>query len=125
MKQERRAAHRLRDILDAIAAIKTILHGKDYETFASHQLIRPAVERYFEIISEAALHLPASVKDGIVEIPRRKVADLGNVLRHAYHNTDPAILWDIYSMIWTRWKPPSAARKRTFPMSATEPHALL
>ncbi len=97
MRPERRAAHRLRDILDAIAAIKTIRHGTDYETFAPHQLIRPAVERYFEIISEAARHLPVSVKDGIVEIRWRKVADLCNVLRHAYHNTDPAMLWHIYS----------------------------
>ncbi len=53
------------------------------------------VERYFEIISEASRHLPASITESNAAIPWRRVADLGDVLRHAYHNTDPAILWHI------------------------------
>lgn len=97
MKPERRTAHRLLDILDAVGDIKAALEGETYDSFRKHRLIRPAVERYFEIISEASRHLPASITESNTTIPWRKVADLGNVLRHAYHDTDPAILRDIYT----------------------------
>jgi uncharacterized protein with HEPN domain len=96
MKPERRTAHRLLDILDAITDIKAALADQNYDTFRSHRLVRPAVERYFEIISEASRHLPASITESDTTIAWRRVADLGNVLRHAYHDTDPAILWGIY-----------------------------
>lgn len=97
MKHERRIAHRLLDILDAIDDIRSALAGVSYETFVSHRIIRPAVERYFEIISEASRHLPESIKERNAASSWRRIADLGNVLRHAYHDTNPAILWDIYS----------------------------
>lgn len=97
MKPERRTAHRLLDILDAIEDMRSALAGMNYDAFVSHRVIRPAVERYFEIISEASRHLPESIKEKSAAISWRRVADLGNVLRHAYHDTDPAILWDIYA----------------------------
>jgi uncharacterized protein with HEPN domain len=96
MQPARRIAHRLLDILDAIDAIQSALEGETYETFVAHRIKRPAVERYFEIISEASRHVPSSVKEREAVIPWKKIADLGNVLRHAYHSTNPAILWDIY-----------------------------
>lgn len=97
MKAQRRIAHRLLDIVDAIDNIRTALEGCTFETFRTHSLIRPAVERYFEILCEASRHVPENVREANPDIPWRKVADLGNVLRHAYFNTDPAILWDIYA----------------------------
>jgi len=96
MKIERRIAHRLLDILDAIDDIRNTLAGESYDTFVLDRLKRPATERFFEIISEASRHVPASVKQREAAIPWQKVADLGNVLRHGYHHTKPEVLWDIY-----------------------------
>jgi len=98
MKPERRIAHRLLDILDAIEDMRSALAGMEYDAFSSHRIVRPAVERYFEIISEASRHLPETLKEKNAMISWRKIADLGNVLRHAYHDTDPAILWEIYTV---------------------------
>jgi uncharacterized protein with HEPN domain len=36
------------------------------------------------------------VADRTSRVPWRRLVDLGNQLRHAYHHTNPAILWSIY-----------------------------
>jgi uncharacterized protein with HEPN domain len=96
MNPARRIAHRLLDILEEIDTIREVLDGETFETFRNHRLKRPAVERMFEIISEASRHVPDEVKSAHRGVPWRKVAGLGNVLRHDYPETNPAILWDIY-----------------------------
>ena len=52
-----------------------------------------AVVRNLEIISEASRHLGA-LKAQMPEVPWRKVADMGNWLRHAYEKTEDKILWE-------------------------------
>ena len=54
-----------------------------------------ALERGLEIISEASRHLPDDLKDRHPHIPWRKVAGIGNVLRHDYERIAPAILWKL------------------------------
>ncbi|MCW5724854.1 MAG: DUF86 domain-containing protein [Maricaulaceae bacterium] len=54
-----------------------------------------AVERYLEIISEGSRHIPESLKAQRPDIPWRRVADIGNRLRHAYHAIDVETLWTI------------------------------
>jgi uncharacterized protein with HEPN domain len=56
-----------------------------------------AYERFLEIISEASRHIPDDLKERAPEVPWRRVADLGNQLRHAYHRTDPGLLWAIHA----------------------------
>ena len=53
------------------------------------------VERGVEIISEASRRLPPELKDRHPEIPWRKVAGIGNVLRHAYENVAAPIMWKL------------------------------
>jgi uncharacterized protein with HEPN domain len=88
-------ADRLRHVLDAIDNINHILEGKTREEFEKNQLLRLATERLLEIISEASRRIPNDVKARETAIPWQKVADLGNILRHAYHNTNPDIIWSI------------------------------
>ncbi|MBX3502429.1 MAG: DUF86 domain-containing protein [Alphaproteobacteria bacterium] len=45
--------------------------------------------------SEAVRRLPAHMIGRRPEIPWRRVADLGNVLRHAYDRVDQNRLWEI------------------------------
>jgi uncharacterized protein with HEPN domain len=54
-------------------------------------------ERFLEIPSEASWSIPDEWKQEFgPSIPWRQVADLGNVLRHAYHRTDLLLLWSVY-----------------------------
>ena len=46
--------------------------------------------------SEASRHVPVEWKNEFPQIPWRRIADLGNHVRHAYHALDLGILWSIY-----------------------------
>jgi uncharacterized protein with HEPN domain len=88
-------ADRLRHVLSAISDINHILEGKTRDEFAADRIIRAATERLLEIISEASRRVPEDIKAREAQIPWQRVADLGNILRHAYHDTNPDIIWRI------------------------------
>jgi uncharacterized protein with HEPN domain len=54
---------------------------------------RLAVERLLEVISEASRFIPPEVKSQETGIDWRRLADLGNWLRHAYHSADASLMW--------------------------------
>jgi uncharacterized protein with HEPN domain len=75
---------RLRHLLDAIARIEALTAGKTFEDYAADWIIRDAVERNLERVSEASRHIPSELRAEHKRIPWRAVAGLGNVLRHDY-----------------------------------------
>jgi uncharacterized protein with HEPN domain len=89
------AEDRLLDILEPIAEIDKILATCNLEQFTGDKLRRLATERCLEIVCEAARKLPDDIKQHETDIDWRKMNDFGNRLRHAYHETDVAIVWDI------------------------------
>jgi uncharacterized protein with HEPN domain len=88
---------RLTDMKTAITDIRQTLSGKDFASLGNDKVTRAAFERFLEVLSEASRHVPQEWKDEHPEIPWRKVADLGNHVRHAYHRLDLQILWDVYA----------------------------
>lgn len=88
-------ADRLAHILTAIDDIRSILQSHTRADFASDRTVRMAIERLFEIISEASRHIPEDMKAREPNIAWERMADLGNWLRHAYHRIDADILWNI------------------------------
>jgi uncharacterized protein with HEPN domain len=56
---------------------------------------RDVVERNLERISEASRHIPAGLKARHPSVGWRLVADLGNVLRHAYDQVSDERIWQI------------------------------
>jgi uncharacterized protein with HEPN domain len=86
---------RLAHVLTAIENIRDALSGRSVEQFSDDLFRRMAVERLFEVMSEASRHIPAEMKEKEKDIAWQKLADLGNLLRHAYHRVDANILWDI------------------------------
>lgn len=88
-------ADRLHHVLTAIDNIERFINGKRQEDFANDQLLRMAVERSLEAVSEASRRIPAEVKARETQIEWQRMADLGNFLRHAYHDVNPKILWGI------------------------------
>jgi len=87
---------RLSDMKSAIAEIRLLLSGKTMATLSTDRATRAAFERFLEILSEASRHVPQEWKNEFAEIPWRQVADLGNFIRHVYHNIDLQVLWAIY-----------------------------
>jgi uncharacterized protein with HEPN domain len=92
----RRSTHeRLHDIAGAIGDIRSLLSGRSYDDLSRDRVARAAFERFLEVLSEASRHVPEDLKRHRAEIPWRRVADLGNWLRHAYDGVDPQLLWQI------------------------------
>ncbi len=88
-------ADRLQHILDAIADIEGFTAGKAFDDYAADAMLRRAVERCLEIISEASRHIPPEAKARHPDIPWRGVADFGNVLRHGYEQVIDTRVWEI------------------------------
>jgi uncharacterized protein with HEPN domain len=85
----------LDDILDAITLIEGAVGARDFGAFAADAFLQRGVERSLEIISEAVRHLPDSLLNGWPELPWVDIRAIGNLLRHEYWRTDPAIIWSV------------------------------
>jgi uncharacterized protein with HEPN domain len=86
---------RLVDIVEAIERIRSVVAGRTLEQFEAEWQLQWLVVRGLEIISEASRHLPETLKERHGDIPWRKVADIGNVLRHRYEIVAPAVIWKL------------------------------
>ena len=100
---------RLLDILASIDEIRSFLDGISYEDFLNDRRTYHAVIRCLEIISEASRHLPPSFKAQHAAIGWRRVADAGNVYRHAYHAVTPRRIWDTATIHLNAMRPIIAA----------------
>lgn len=93
--EEPSLAARLTDIVEAVERIHTEMAGVTIETFENDWRKRWLIERGVEIISEASRHLSDALKARHPEIPWRKVAGIGNVLRHDYEVVSAPIMWKL------------------------------
>lgn len=78
-----------------IDAIQGWTSGRTFEDFTGDMLLRNAIERSLEIISEASRRIPKGEKAKHKQIPWDDVADIGNYLRHQYHDLNDQILWNV------------------------------
>lgn len=90
-----KASDRLRHILEAIDIIESIAANRTFAEYEANAEFKGAVERYVLLIAEACRHLPSEPTDLHPTLPWRRIADLGNVIRHAYDQIDDRIIWDI------------------------------
>jgi uncharacterized protein with HEPN domain len=89
------ALPRLTDIVEAIERNRHVLGNIPLEAFESDWQRQWLVERGVQIVSEASRHLPPKLKERHPEIPWRKVADIGDVLRHNYENVSAPVIWKL------------------------------
>lgn len=92
---ERSPLPRLTDIVEAIGHVRSIVSDTALATFEADWQKRWLVERGLEIISEASRRLPDDLKDRHPGIPWRKVAGIGNILRHDYERVAPDLIWKL------------------------------
>jgi uncharacterized protein with HEPN domain len=85
----------LEHIKEAIAILERRVAGKTLDDLAADDVLRDAVERRIEIISEASRRLPPEMKARHPEVPWHNVAGIGNVLRHEYYSVNLDIIWRI------------------------------
>ena len=83
------------DMQDAIELIERYTAGKTEIQFTRDSMMRDAVERNIERLSEASRHLTDDIKLSEPAIPWRAIADIGNVLRHGYDRVNPHRVWEV------------------------------
>lgn len=92
-----RTIYRLGDVVDAIDNIDLLLTRKNFSDLQADHFLRAAFERLLEIVSEASRNIPPEMKLKAPQIPWRRIADIGNHLRDAYHKVDAEILWLLHA----------------------------
>jgi uncharacterized protein with HEPN domain len=85
----------LNDIMEASERLRQVLDGITLEAFEADWQRHWLVQRGVEIISEASRHLTPELKERHPEIPWRKIAGIGNVLRHGYEDIAAPVLWTL------------------------------
>lgn len=83
---------RLRDILEAIAALERHAPG-DQAAFVRDELVQVWCLRHLQIIGEAARGLPDTVRALVPDVPWPKIIGMRNVLVHGYFEIDIDIVW--------------------------------
>ena len=85
----------LQDIVDSIGRIRSKMDGVSLSEFEADWERQWVVERGAEIVSEASRRLPDDLKNRYPDIPWKKIAGIGNILRHDYDEVSPRVLWNM------------------------------
>jgi len=83
----------LKDILVAMDSIEVFVKDMSFEQFRSDDKTASAVMRKFEIIGEAAKHIPAEIVDQYPDIPWKEMAGMRDKLIHFYFGVDYQLVW--------------------------------
>ena len=95
----------VQDMLDHIEIVEGLISGRDVASYANEPLVRLALERCIEIVSEASRQIPEELKQRHPQIPWRNIRDVGNILRHGYSFVDNTIIWGIATKSLPELKP--------------------
>jgi uncharacterized protein with HEPN domain len=85
---------RIHDMLESIRGIERAIAGKTFRDYERSWLLRSALERGIEVISEASRHLGRELKSQHKDVRWKDIAGIGNILRHEYQRVDGQIIWN-------------------------------
>src|SRR3989338_5948019 len=95
----------VKDIISAMNDIEKFVEGMNFDEFKKDDKTSSAVIRKFEIIGEAAKHVPAQIKDKHAGIPWKSISGMRDRLIHAYFGTDHKLVWDAIKIELPKLKP--------------------
>ncbi|RJF65456.1 DUF86 domain-containing protein [Rhodopseudomonas palustris] len=85
---------RIYGMLEAIKGIEDAIRDKSYRDYQRSWVLRSALERGIEIISEASRSLGPKLKARHKNVRWKDIAGIGNILRHEYQRVDDRIIWN-------------------------------
>jgi len=85
----------LLDIIVSIDRIREATAGKTLSEYSSDWILKHAVERGIEIISEATRRLSREIGPQHPEIPWKQIGAIGNILRHEYDNVVDRVIFEV------------------------------
>lgn len=93
--QKFRDSDYLEHIANRIARIERATSGVDSAGFRANEDLQAAIERYIEVIGEAAGKLSQDTRDLAPDVPWSQVIGARNVIIHGYAEIEPDRIWDI------------------------------
>lgn len=85
----------LERIANRIERIERATSGVDLAGFLGKEDLQAAIERYIEVIGEAAGKLSQQTRDLAPDVPWSQVIGARNVIVHGYAEIQPDRIWDI------------------------------
>jgi uncharacterized protein with HEPN domain len=85
-------------LLDMQSSIERILEytrDLNIEEFSKNFMVIDAVVRNFEVLGEAAKHIPKPIREEYPEVPWKKMYAMRNMVIHEYFGVDHELIWDI------------------------------
>jgi uncharacterized protein with HEPN domain len=82
------------DIIKSSTAIDHFIVGLEFEDYEATPMVRSAVERQLQILTEAAFRLGEIAAILCPSIDWRNIRGLGNFLRHQYDAINDRVIWD-------------------------------
>jgi uncharacterized protein with HEPN domain len=79
---------------ESIQGIEKAIVGKTFRDYERSSVLRSALERGVEVISEASRHLGRELKSQHKDVRWKDIAGIGNILRHEYQRVDGQIIWN-------------------------------
>lgn len=85
---------RVEDIFESIQNIRIYSEGMTYSTWCKDKKTIDAVVRNFEILGEAANHIPTDIQSQYPHIPWHQMRGIRNILIHEYFGMDEDVIWE-------------------------------
>jgi uncharacterized protein with HEPN domain len=85
----------IEDMVSFCERVQTFTGGISRDDFLAEQMRYDATVRNIELIGEAAIHVPAFIRQATENIPWRMVIATRNQLIHGYAGIDDDVLWSI------------------------------
>lgn len=85
----------LRDMLDQARKAVAAVAGRQRDDLDRDDVLAAALERFIEVLGEAAGKVSQATRDQAATIPWRGIIGMRNRLVHGYASVDHDIIWDV------------------------------
>lgn len=89
---------RLKHIFDYVLKIESAIKDRTFKEFVEDEIVVAAIERWLEIIGEAAKHISEETKKMHPKVEWKKMAVLRNIVTHGNFAINNEIIWETASI---------------------------